>query len=299
MKKTQKTHQYRQEISKNHENKLTGKQVVLLIPLTKFFAQKENIKKLKDIIEGQSKLSLRLIDWFVTNYSKKKYVMYNLKKYSKVSKYETLKKSTRTQTSGETIFFPVENSTKTNNTNNAKESTKTNKKNKNKNSKNNSKDENENEVENENEIENKNNCRDENEDENEDIELFNDYFNVFNDYRAQLKSLNKRNFDPFCRRSRIKFHYGKNKDDFIITTVGQLNFFKWAIENYILEYIEEHLKIIDEDMNNNIDLKKYNDKTKKKKKEKPKTTRAKRKELSISASKSFMIHKVKTIIEFS
>ena len=156
-------------------------------------------------------------------------------------------------------------------------------------------------------------------------ELFSDYFNVFNDYRAQLKSLNKRNFDPFCRRSRIKFYYGKTNDDYIITTVGQLNFFKWSIENYILEYIELNLKKIDEDMNNNIDIKKYNDKTKKKKKRekqkktlsnnKPqkttdtdkesnegspiqKSTRRKRKELSISASKSFMIHNVKAVVEF-
>lgn len=260
-KKTQKTNQYRQEINKNHENKLTGKQVVLLIPLTKFFAQKENIKKLKDIIEGQSKLSLRLIDWFVTNYSKKKYVMYNLKKYSKVSKYQSLKNSSKTQVGYDSGFFPLEKE--------------------------------------DNSQSQKNSKTDKQEELDEDIELFNDYFNVFNDYRAQLKSLNKRNFDPFCRRSRIKFHYGKNKDDFIITTVGQLNFFKWAIENYILEYISDHLETIDEDMNNNIDLKKYNDKSKKKKKETVKPTRAKRKELSISASKSFMIHKVKTIIEFS
>ena len=70
-KKTLKTQNYNVEISKNHENNLTGKQVVLLIPLTKFFAEHENITKLKNIINGTSKLSLRLIDWFVTNYSKK------------------------------------------------------------------------------------------------------------------------------------------------------------------------------------------------------------------------------------
>ena len=84
-KKTQKSNIYNQEISKNHENNLTGKQVVLLIPLTKFFAQKENITKLKAIIDGTSKLSLRLIDWFVTNYSKKNYIMYNLKKLQELS----------------------------------------------------------------------------------------------------------------------------------------------------------------------------------------------------------------------
>ena len=40
-------------------------------------------------------------------------------------------------------------------------------------------------------------------------------------------------------------------NDYIITTVGQLNFFKWAIENYILEYIEKNIKEIEEDMDNN------------------------------------------------
>ena len=118
---------------------------------------------------------------------------------------------------------------------------------------------------------------------------------MFNNYREQLKSFNKKNFDPFCRRSRIKFFYDEEKKDYIITTIGQLNFFKWAIDNKILEYIEENIDIVEKDMNDNTNLKKYaKDKTKKKEK-KP---RKKRKELSISASKSFMIHNYKTTISF-
>ena len=69
-----------EEIYKNQDNVLTGKQYLLLIPLTRFFCQTENIDKLKTILDGKSKLSLRLVDWFVTNYSKKNLVMYNLKK---------------------------------------------------------------------------------------------------------------------------------------------------------------------------------------------------------------------------
>ena len=69
-----------EEIYKNQDNVLTGKQYLLLIPLTRFFCQTENIDKLKHILDGKSKLSLRLVDWFVTNYSKKNLVMYNLKK---------------------------------------------------------------------------------------------------------------------------------------------------------------------------------------------------------------------------
>ena len=299
-KKTQKSNNYNQEISKNHENNLTGKQVVLLIPLTKFFAQKENITKLKAIIDGTSKLSLRLIDWFVTNYSKKNYIMYNLKKLQELSNPQKPQssKSRKKQSLNldESQSPPTSNIEDTDNLLFFPSSPKSQQM----------------EAEIEPDIESTE-------------ELFSDYFNVFNDYRAQLKSLNKRNFDPFCRRSRIKFYYGKTNDDYIITTVGQLNFFKWSIENYILEYIELNLEKIDEDMNNNIDIKKYNDKTKKKKNSdkqkktlsnnKPqnatntdkesgkeiqaqKSTRRKRKELSISASKSFMIHNVKAVIEF-
>jgi hypothetical protein len=33
------------------------------------------------------------------------------------------------------------------------------------------------------------------------------------------------------------------------TTLGQLNFFKWAIENRVLEYIESHYDAIERDMN--------------------------------------------------
>tara|TARA_B110000114_G_C14993498_1_gene357612 strand:+ start:53 stop:871 length:819 start_codon:yes stop_codon:yes gene_type:complete len=255
-------------IYKNQENVLTGKQYLLLIPLTKFFCKAENINKLKSVLNGESKLSLRLIDWFVTNYSKKNLVMYNLNKLKKESNLSKIETDSGIDT-----------------------------------------------------------------DDNTTIEYFSDYFNVFSDYRAQLKSLNKKNFDPFCRRSRIKFFYGMT--DYIITTVGQLNFFKWAIENYILEYIENNMTEIETDMDKNAYNKKLIlEKTKKKKNKntdkinnkqynkvksklndtttnkktdlkkdtvlinEKKTTRRKRKELSVSANKSFIIHNLKAIITF-
>jgi len=74
------------EIYRNQENILTGKQFLLLIPLTRFYCENANIQKLKNILDGKSKLSLRLVDWFVTNYSKKNLVMYNLKKI--IAKYK-------------------------------------------------------------------------------------------------------------------------------------------------------------------------------------------------------------------
>ena len=60
-------------------------------------------------------------------------------------------------------------------------------------------------------------------------------YNIYLDYKSQLKAFSKKQFDPFCRRERIVFYY--DKSNYITTTVGQLNFFKWAIENNILEYV--------------------------------------------------------------
>ena len=47
---------------------------------------------LLDILEGKNKISLRIIDWFVTNYSKKNNVEYSLKKKITSPKRITMKK---------------------------------------------------------------------------------------------------------------------------------------------------------------------------------------------------------------
>ena len=73
------------------------------------------------------------------------------------------------------------------------------------------------------------------------------YFNVYLNYRSQLKAFKKVQFDPFRRRDRIHFEYGVNGS--ISTTIGQLNFFKWAIENHVLDNIYANLKNIESDMN--------------------------------------------------
>ena len=75
-------------------------------------------------------------------------------------------------------------------------------------------------------------------------------FIVYLSYKNQLKAFSKKQFDPFCRRSRIEYLY--DKDKYLTTTIGQLNFFKWALENKIIDYIEENLKDIEKDMNKNI-----------------------------------------------
>lgn len=73
------------------------------------------------------------------------------------------------------------------------------------------------------------------------------YFNVYSNYRSQLKAFKKIKFDPFRRRERIKFYY--DETNFVETTIGQLNFFRWFVENGLLIYIQEHYLIIEKDMN--------------------------------------------------
>lgn len=72
------------------------------------------------------------------------------------------------------------------------------------------------------------------------------YFNVFLQYKCQLKAYKKKLFDPFCRKQRIVFHY--DVDKCVVTTVGQLNFFKWAIKYNIISYIEKNLEQLEHDM---------------------------------------------------
>lgn len=94
-----------------------------------------------------------------------------------------------------------------------------------------------------------------------------DSFDVHISYKSELKSYKKRYFDPFRRRR--KFYYPlyfnemqyniKNSDSptsqiskdivLLYTTLGQLNFFMWAISNNIINYVEKNLDQISKAMN--------------------------------------------------
>jgi hypothetical protein len=54
-------------------SKVTGSKQndLLMQSLSKFYSTKNNVHKIIPIINGESDISLRLIDWFITNYSKK------------------------------------------------------------------------------------------------------------------------------------------------------------------------------------------------------------------------------------
>jgi hypothetical protein len=160
--------------------KLSVKQNLLFNKIKIFFTDKNNVKDLLDIIEGNTKLSLRIIDWFVTNYSKQRLIVIHNKK-KQIDRFNVGRVSPKTKKKLEERY---------------------------------------------------------------------EEFNVHLNYKSQLKSFQKKQFDPFCRRQRLDFYYMPNK--FIVTTVGQLNFFKWAIENNILKYIRENLNDIEKDMNSNI-----------------------------------------------
>jgi hypothetical protein len=144
------------------------------------------------------------------------------------------------------------------------------------------------------------------------------------DYKLKLKAYSKKRFDPFCRWDRITIPY-KN-DTFIQTTIGQLNFFKWAIENDIVQYIEEHYDTIEDDMNarnstskrssgssnstasslSSIssssscgeDLDSIANEVKNEIKSEKNKTRKKREELSVSAIKSIKTEKVEVVVSF-
>ena len=63
-------------------------------------------------------------------------------------------------------------------------------------------------------------------------------FNLYLQYRSQLKAYSKMQFDPFRRHNRISIQCKYTESNMLETTVAQLNFFKWAIENKVIDYIE-------------------------------------------------------------
>ena len=176
---------------------------LLLNNLMEFYKNEEYLDKMLKIITGDSKISLRIVDWFATNYAKKYYTLYSI-------------------------------------------------------------------------------------DDNQGIVK---RFKVYFDYKLKLKAYRKRRFDPFCRWERISIPY--KGDKFIETTIGQLNFFKWAIENKVINYIEENYDTIEKDMNSRNSTSK-----RKELKIENTKTRKKREELSISATKSIKKEEVEIVVQF-
>lgn len=135
---------------------IEAKHEVLLASLGKFYDADDNLAVLRDALDGPHRMSLRVLDWLVTNYAKKRNIVYSTNMHG----HEAA-------------------------------------------------------------------------------------FNMFLEYKSQLKAYSKRLLDPFCRRERIVFRG-------LHTTVGQLNFFRWAMHSGVLEYARAHHDEIERDMLSSI-----------------------------------------------
>ena len=148
-----------------------------------------------------------------------------------------------------------------------------------------------------------------------------EFINIYNSYKSNLRAFSKQLFDPFRRKKEIFLYYNKKKrlnlsfcltkqpshENFIKTTIGQINFFKWVIENNIYNYIKLNKKIIEGDMissqkeNNNKKLDKKNLVVKTIKSKNglvQKISRKKRIELSKSVNKNMQFNKQDIILYF-
>ena len=139
------------------KHRVQCKQDQVISWLQDFYTEPGNLEKLLPILQGSSTISLRLVDYFVTNYAKKNNTSYML--------------------SGR-------------------------------------------------------------------------HFLVYFNYKRELNAYSKRLFDPFCRRERIMFQ-ARGIEPFV-TTVGQLNFFRWFIEKDIYNFVSEHREDIEKDMNSTL-----------------------------------------------
>lgn len=114
-----------------------------------------------------------------------------------------------------------------------------------------------------------------------------DLFFVWNRYCAAKDGYaSKDMFDPYCRKGRVAVQC---EDGTVLnTTIGQLNFFKWAIQNKIIDYISEHYDDIVRDMGARITAKMRHPGTDSEEliHTTGKRTRKKREELSVSACRS-------------
>jgi len=120
--------------------------------------------------------------------------------------------------------------------------------------------------------------------ENQDERFF-----VWTRFRSAEDGYSKEMFDPYSRKDRIIIPYDETTK--LITTIGQLNFFKWAILNKVIDYIIEHYDDITNDMTSRLTVKNksnvlFEDKNISKENIINGKTRKKREELSISACRS-------------
>ena len=79
-------------------------------------------------------------------------------------------------------------------------------------------------------------------------------FNIRDSYECVSKSFLKKTFDVFARCESVQYkvtYYDShiNKTYIFDTTEGQLKFYRWALENLVVEYLKKHKDEIISDMN--------------------------------------------------
>ena len=80
------------------------------------------------------------------------------------------------------------------------------------------------------------------------------FFYVHSEYKNQLHGYSKKYFDPFCRKNskKVIYKYSSKLDNSktitFLTSIGQLNFFQWAIRYKVIKYVQLHIKQIENDM---------------------------------------------------
>jgi hypothetical protein len=139
------------------KRKIHCKQELIVMSLQSFYAGRKDLAEVMELLQGTSIISLRLIDWFVTNYAKRHNIGY--------------------------VIGGQE-------------------------------------------------------------------FMVYMSYKSQLKAYSKKLFDPFCRRERIMFSLPGTEQ--FVTTVGKLNFFRWAIEKNVIEFLKVNRETVEKEMNSHM-----------------------------------------------
>lgn len=175
-----------------------AKQDVLLRSLQNFYEDAANFEVFKSVLDPGTRVSLRVLDWLVTNYAKKRNIVYQV--------------VLKTRVDDTVVVRTVP-------------------------------------------------------------------FNMFLEYKSQLKAYSKRHFDPFSRRERVWFRG-------VHTTCGQLNFFKWAMQYGVLDYARQHHDAIEHDMLESIQHRHSG-------------SSSKRQELSKAAIKNYTLTKLKVVVKLA
>ena len=67
---------------------------------------------------------------------------------------------------------------------------------------------------------------------------------IYDSYKKTLKAFGGKSFGIFKRSDLLLITYGDGENDKIETTLGQLNFFRWALENNVINYIEKNFEYL-------------------------------------------------------